>query len=102
MVAGAWAGAGGAPGQRLHSCAGNHVLLCGGGPLPPRRCGPIIPGAGKCLANVRCGAIAVIGGLLTSTVLSLLVVPVVFTYLDDLGQWSGRMFRKLTQTRSIP
>jgi cell division protein ZapA (FtsZ GTPase activity inhibitor) len=45
-------------------------------------------------------AIAVIGGLLTSTVLSLLVVPVVFTYLDDLGQWSGRMFRKFTQTRS--
>jgi Cu/Ag efflux pump CusA len=45
-------------------------------------------------------AIAVIGGLLTSTVLSLLVIPVVFTYLDDLGQWSARMFRKLTQTRS--
>jgi len=45
-------------------------------------------------------AIAVIGGLLTSTVLSLLVIPVVFTYLDDLGQWSGKMLRKLTQTRS--
>jgi hypothetical protein len=45
-------------------------------------------------------AIAVIGGLLTSTVLSLLVVPVVFTYLDDLGLWSGRMFRKFTQARS--
>jgi hypothetical protein len=29
-------------------------------------------------------AIAVIGGLLTSTVLSLLVIPVVFTYVDDL------------------
>jgi len=29
-------------------------------------------------------AIVVIGGLLTSTVLSLLVVPVVFTYVDDL------------------
>jgi multidrug efflux pump subunit AcrB len=45
-------------------------------------------------------AIAVIGGLLTSTVLSLLVIPVVFTYLDDLGQWSGKMLRKLTKTRS--
>ncbi len=32
-------------------------------------------------------AIVVIGGLLTSTVLSLLVVPVVFTYVDDLLQW---------------
>jgi hypothetical protein len=44
-------------------------------------------------------AIAVIGGLMTSTVLSLLVIPVVFTYLDDLGQWSGRIYRKLTQAR---
>ncbi|MFH6565633.1 efflux RND transporter permease subunit [Pseudomonas kulmbachensis] len=32
-------------------------------------------------------AIVVIGGLLTSTVLSLVVVPVVFTYVDDLLQW---------------
>jgi len=32
-------------------------------------------------------AIALIGGLLTSTLLSLLVVPVVFTYVDDLLQW---------------
>jgi len=33
-------------------------------------------------------------------VLSLLVIPVVFTYLDDLGQWAGRMFRQFTTTRS--
>jgi len=32
-------------------------------------------------------AIALIGGLLTSTLLSLLVVPMVFTYVDDLLQW---------------
>lgn len=32
-------------------------------------------------------AVAVIGGLITSTVLSLLVVPAVFTYIDDLEQW---------------
>lgn len=37
-------------------------------------------------------AIVVIGGLLTSTVLSLLVVPVVFTYVDDLLQWVRRLF----------
>lgn len=35
-------------------------------------------------------AVAVIGGLLTSTVLSLLVVPAVFTYVDDFAQWFGR------------
>jgi hydrophobe/amphiphile efflux-1 (HAE1) family protein len=39
-------------------------------------------------------AIVVIGGLLTSTVLSLLVVPVVFTYVDDLHQWINRLFGK--------
>ena len=32
-------------------------------------------------------AVAVIGGLITSTVLSLLVVPAVFTYVDDFAQW---------------
>lgn len=37
-------------------------------------------------------AIVVIGGLLTSTVLSLLVVPVVFTYVDDLLHWLRRRF----------
>lgn len=35
-------------------------------------------------------AIVVIGGLITSTVLSLLVIPVVFTYVDDLLQWGKR------------
>ncbi|GAA5171806.1 efflux RND transporter permease subunit [Viridibacterium curvum] len=39
-------------------------------------------------------AIVVIGGLLTSTVLSLLVVPVVFTYMDDLLLALRRVFRK--------
>jgi len=33
---------------------------------------------------------AVIGGLITSTLLTLLVVPVVYTFLDDLGAWTVR------------
>jgi hypothetical protein len=37
----------------------------------------------------------VIGGLITSTLLSLLVVPAVFTYVDDAEHWFGRMGRKL-------
>lgn len=37
-------------------------------------------------------AVAVIGGLITSTLLSLLVVPAVFTYIDDLANLLGRMF----------
>ena len=57
---------------------------------------PIAIGWGSADTSFRSPmAIAVIGGLITSTVLSLLVIPVVFTYLDDLGQWAGRMYRRL-------
>ncbi|MBT9540824.1 efflux RND transporter permease subunit [Thiobacillus sp.] len=42
-------------------------------------------------------AIVVIGGLITSTFLSLLVIPVVFTYVDDLIAWSGRLLRRAPQ-----
>jgi hypothetical protein len=38
-------------------------------------------------------AIVVIGGLITSTFLSLLVVPMVFTYVDDMVQWFARRWR---------
>ncbi|MBB4399740.1 MULTISPECIES: efflux RND transporter permease subunit [Rhizobium/Agrobacterium group] len=41
-------------------------------------------------------AIAVIGGLITSTLLSLVFVPVVFTYMDDLRGWLGRRLQRLT------
>jgi multidrug efflux pump subunit AcrB len=40
-------------------------------------------------------SIAVIGGLITSTFLSLLVVPAVFSYMDDLEHLIGRMKNKL-------
>ena len=39
-------------------------------------------------------AIVVIGGLITSTFLSLLVIPVVFTWVDDLVRWSARLVRR--------
>jgi hypothetical protein len=41
-------------------------------------------------------AIAVIGGLMTSTVLSLVFVPVMFTAMDDLKLWLGKRLGKLT------
>lgn len=44
-------------------------------------------------------SIAVIGGLVTSTVLSLLVVPVVFTFLDDIEHWIGRQAGRLRRKR---
>ena len=47
-------------------------------------------------------AIAVIGGLITSTVLSLLVVPAVFTLVDDVGNWSQRMLGRLRGRGTTP
>ena len=41
-------------------------------------------------------AVVVIGGLLTSTFLSLLVIPVIFTYVDDFGQWLKRKLGRPT------
>lgn len=41
-------------------------------------------------------AIAVIGGLITSTALSLIFVPVMFTAMDDLKLWLGRRLGRLT------
>ena len=43
-------------------------------------------------------AIAVIGGLITSTLLSLFYVPIVFTYVDDLKQWLARSHKLETRT----
>jgi hypothetical protein len=49
-------------------------------------------------------AIVVVGGLITSTLLSLLVVPIVCTYVEDVLQWIGRLFLKLTygSQKAIP
>ncbi|QHI99009.1 AcrB/AcrD/AcrF family protein [Xylophilus rhododendri] len=56
---------------------------------------PIAIGAGSADSSFRSPmAVSVIGGLITSTVLSLLVIPAVFTYVDDLGQWFGRLLRR--------
>jgi len=45
-------------------------------------------------------AVAVIGGLITSTLLSLLVVPAVFTFVDDVERIAGRLFRRGRSTAS--
>jgi len=39
-------------------------------------------------------AIAVIGGLITSTLLSLIVIPAAFTVIDDVGEWMTRKFHR--------
>jgi len=57
---------------------------------------PIALGFGAADSSFRSPmAVAVIGGLITSTVLSLLVVPAVFTYMDDLEHFVKRMAGRL-------
>jgi HAE1 family hydrophobic/amphiphilic exporter-1 len=47
-------------------------------------------------------AIAVIGGLITSTVLSLLLVPVVYEFVDDFERWLAPLFGRLVTPRAAP
>ena len=57
---------------------------------------PIALGLGSADPSFRSPmAIAVIGGLITSTVLSLVVIPVVYTYVDDIEQFVRRQVRRL-------
>ncbi len=57
---------------------------------------PIALGLGAADSSFRSPmAMAVIGGLITSTVLSLLVVPAVFTYVDDVEGCIKRTARRL-------
>jgi multidrug efflux pump subunit AcrB len=56
---------------------------------------PIAFGWGSADSSFRSPmAIAVIGGLITSTLLSLLVVPVVYAFLDDVGEFTARLLRR--------
>lgn len=43
-------------------------------------------------------AVTVIGGLITSTLLSLLVVPAVYTFVDDIQGWLRRLTRTISRT----
>ena len=46
-------------------------------------------------------AVAVIGGLITSTVLSLLVIPVVYTLIDDLENWLRKLPSLLARSKNL-
>jgi len=69
---------------------------------------PIALGTGAADSSFRSPmAVAVIGGLVTSTLLSLLVVPVAYTYLDDIkgllaGLWLRFSSNKKTEVNSNP
>ncbi|WP_147310506.1 efflux RND transporter permease subunit, partial [Cupriavidus phytorum] len=40
----------------------------------------------------------VIGGIITSSILTLVVVPVIYTYLDDFGAWLHRLWQGKPRT----
>ena len=62
---------------------------------------PLVLGLGAADPSFRSPmSVAVIGGLITSTVLSLLVVPAVFTYMDDLEHWLRRMAARTRRRES--
>jgi multidrug efflux pump subunit AcrB len=64
---------------------------------------PIALGWGSADTSFRSPmAVAVIGGLITSTFLSLLVIPAVFTFVDDFALLCGRMWRKLFVRKKLP
>lgn len=46
-------------------------------------------------------AVAVIGGLVTSTLLSLLVIPVAYTYLDDIKQLMYGFWQRINKTKKL-
>ena len=47
-------------------------------------------------------AVAVIGGLITSTILSLVLVPVVYEFVDDFEQWLKPKLARLVTPREAP
>ncbi|MDB5367364.1 MAG: AcrB [Rhodospirillales bacterium] len=64
---------------------------------------PIAAGWGEDADFRQPMAVAVIGGLITSTALSLVVIPVVFTYMDQLQRWlSPLLGRVLTPKEGHP
>lgn len=46
-------------------------------------------------------AIAVIGGLMTSTLLTLVVIPVIFTYMDNFQSWIFRLVQRPGKKRKV-
>ena len=57
---------------------------------------PIAMGIGADVQFRSPMAIAVLGGLISSTFLSLLYIPAIFTIVDDVAQWARRILRRST------
>lgn len=62
---------------------------------------PIALGIGADVEFRQPMAIAVIGGLITSTFLSLLYIPAIFTIVDDMSGWGSRRLNRLFQHQRL-
>lgn len=56
---------------------------------------PLALGLGEGAEQRAPMAHAIIGGVITSTLLTLVVVPVIYTYMDDLRNWSARQIKRI-------
>jgi len=45
--------------------------------------------------------VAIIGGLISSTLLTLVVVPAVFSYVDRFRVWSGNLLARISGYRKV-
>ena len=90
---------------RAHLSQRDGALVADGRSYPLSGYGNVyVIGMGKAAAPM---ARAVIGGLITSTLLTLIVVPVVYTYLDDLGArmvrwWTRKVPEYARETEKVP
>ena len=57
---------------------------------------PLALGLGEGAEQRAPMAHAIIGGVITSTLLTLVVVPVIYTYMDDLKNWSARQIKRIS------
>lgn len=60
---------------------------------------PLALGLGEGAEQRAPMAHAIIGGVITSTLLTLVVVPVIYTYLDDLKNWSVRQVKRFSKRK---
>ncbi len=63
---------------------------------------PLALGLGEGAEQRAPMAHAIIGGVLTSTLLTLIVVPVIYTYLDDFKKMIGRLIKRLNRPKMPP
>ena len=63
---------------------------------------PVALGLGGDTAFRQPMAIAVIGGLITSTALTLVIVPAAFTFIDDIERWLAPKFGRVLTAQTPP